>query len=276
LRRFRVILALLGVAVTFDAWAGETLDRIHHDNVVRCAAEEYPGLAAPGSNGGIEGIAVDLCRAVAIAVLGCAGRVVFTLDAPAQDVDLAFLAVNESTARGPLLPGPLVFMKRLSVLVPRTSAIRNLRGLAGETVCLMIGSPEQNALEAKVRRLGINITRLTFEEDVEMHDAYAVGRCGAMIGTSPTLSSFRGPLGINKLTSRLVRESLALMPVVAVSGSGDREWTAAAFRTINAVLSRQSRPVSLRATDRAAPPEGRQTWRKEIGNLCKARIPGQG
>jgi general L-amino acid transport system substrate-binding protein len=220
-----MIAALLLSTLALPATAGEVLDRVRRDGVVRCTAEERPAVAMPRPAGGIEGLAVDLCRAVAIAVLGRGGRVAFSIDAPAQAADVAFVAEEDGAARRRLVFGPVVFVDRLAVLVPVTSRVQAPRDLAGETVCLMIGSPGHSALEAAVGRLGIDIVRLAFEEDVEMRDAYAVGRCGAMVGAGSELATLRGPLGINRLTSRLVPEPLALVPVIVATGAADRDWT---------------------------------------------------
>src|ERR1700677_2042192 len=177
------------------ATAGEVVDRVRRDDVVRCAAEERPSVAEYRSDGRVGGSAVSICRAVAIAVLGRGGRIEFTIDGPAEDADVAF--VTDSVAHDRFVFGPTLFVDRLSVLVPRQSRVLDIRGLAGETVCLMIGSPEQSALEAAAGRLGIDIVRLAFEEDDEMRDGYAVGRCGAMVGTWTELSGLQGPMGIN-------------------------------------------------------------------------------
>jgi general L-amino acid transport system substrate-binding protein len=229
LRRLPLLAMFLAVAAAKTALAGDVLERVRRDNVVRCAAEERPGVAVPRPDGGVEGIAVDLCRHVAVAVLGRGGRIAFTPDGPVEDSDVALVATGGVAARVRLAFGPVVFVERLSILVPATSPVRVPRDLAGETVCLMIASPAHSALEKLVRQTGIDITRLAFEEDVEMNDAYAVGRCGAMVGGEATLSGLREPMGINRLVSRLVAASLARVSLMAATGTSDRGWSAIVF-----------------------------------------------
>jgi general L-amino acid transport system substrate-binding protein len=254
LRRFAVLAALIGLAATRGATAGEVLDRVRRDNAVRCVAEERPGVAEYRPNGGIDGIAVDLCRAVAIAVLGPGGQVGFVVDGPVQGADIAFVTEPHDG----LVAGPAVFEERLSVLVPLNSAVRAVTDLAGQTICLMIGSPEQSALEAAAGRLGFDFVRLAFEEDVEMRDAYAVGRCGAMAGTETELTAVLGPLGINRLTSRIVSEPLARVPILAAVGAGDRQWADLVFWVVGAMAG----PSSLAGN--AGVPDGvRPGWREE-------------
>jgi general L-amino acid transport system substrate-binding protein len=219
--RLAIVAGLLAVALSHAAGAGNVLERVRLGNLVRCSAEQRPGVAERRPDGRIDGIAVDFCRAVAIAVLGRGGRIAFSLDTSSQPADVAFVAGNDDNQSA-----PVIFVDRLAVLVPRLSPVHALRDLAGETVCLMVASPEQRALEALVLNRGIDITRLAFQEDGEMYDAYAVGRCGAMVGSATVLSGLLGPFGINRLTSRLVPEPLALLPVVAATGPADSGWAA--------------------------------------------------
>jgi general L-amino acid transport system substrate-binding protein len=256
---------LLALAAARGAWAGEILDRVQRDGVVRCTAAERQAVAMPRPDGGIDGLAVDLCRAVAIAVLGRDGRVAFSLDAPPRNADVAFVGeASGAAAREQFVAGPLVFADRLAVLVPLASRLHSPRDLAGETVCLLIGSPEQSALEAAVGQLGIGIVRLAFEEDVEMRDAYAVGRCGAMVGAWSELSGMRGPMGINRLTSRLLPEPLAVVPIVAATSATDRDWAALVFFVVRAVVGDAAGPSHEPIAGTMTPAGVRPGWREDI------------
>lgn len=248
---------LIGLAAAHAATAGDVLDRVHRDGVVRCTAEERPAVAEYRPDGGIGGIAVDVCRAVAIAVLGRDGRVEFSVAGSAEDADVAFVSADGAAGHALLATGPTIFVDRLSVLVPMNSHVRAIDDLGGETVCLMIGSPEQSALEAAVVRLRIDIVRLAFEEDDEMRDAYAVGRCDAMAGTETELAELRGPMGINRLVSRIVPVPLALVPVVAATGKRDRDWSAIAFWVARTIVGTEAG---------TPPPAGvRPGWREDFG-----------
>jgi general L-amino acid transport system substrate-binding protein len=245
----RTVLAgvAIGVAVARPIMAGEVLDRVRRDGVVRCAAGELPGLAAPRTDGGIDGIAVELCRAVAAAAPGREGRIAFTLEDMPQDtpdnIDVAFVPRAETAPHSPFIMGPAVFVDRLSVLVPRGSSLRTPSDLAGQTVCLMIGSPEQRGLETAVRRLRLDIVRLTFEEVDEMRDAYFVGRCGAMAGHRTELQTLRGETGVNRLTSRLLTKDLASVSIRVATPTTDRAWAMLVFRVVLAALDNKGLPA---------------------------------
>jgi general L-amino acid transport system substrate-binding protein len=246
LNRSLVLAAVIAMSA-HGAVAGEVADRVRRDGIVRCVSAEHPGLAEDQPNGGIGGVAVDLCRAVAIAVLGPDGRIRFWLDGPALDGDVVFYPKAEIPDG--MAAGPVVLNQRLSVLVPMGSRVRSVRDLARESVCLTIGSPEQTALETAARDRGIDIVRLAFEEDDEMRDAYAVGRCGALVGSETALAEMTGPIGINQLRSRLLPEPLSLEPVIVAAPARDPAWADLIFQVVRAWRGE-------RASGSASPAEG--------------------
>lgn len=244
--------ALLGLAVAHPAHAagaiaGDTIERIRAEGVLRCGAVERVGIAETPPQGGAVGIAVDVCRALAGAVFGPHGRVAFSLYAAAHSFDklrsgadeLGFLTgseIAEQDLGASLLPGPTIAISPVAVMVPEDSPVRQLADLSGQTVCVMIASAPQRALEAAAGALHLSIARLAFEEDVEMLDAYNVGRCGAVVGEAGTLAGMRQTPGVRRLASRLLPETLAADPVIAVTRAADGAWAADVAWVFDAML----------------------------------------
>ena len=102
-----------------------------------------------------------------------------------------------------------------------------------------------------------------------MRDAYAVGRCGAMAGSEAELSGLRGPMGINRLASRIVPEALALFPVVVVTGATDDEWSRLVFWLTRALMDKTTEPN--------LPAGVRPDWHQEVGSLLNGygTMPGR-
>jgi general L-amino acid transport system substrate-binding protein len=252
------------------------LDRVRAEHTLHCGAVERPGFAAAAADGTINGLAVDLCRAVGIAVLGRAGRLDFQLYDSARAFDavrhggdeLFFLDGDEIREQHLLpfvLPGPTVFYEPTTLLVPLASPARGPQDLAGTTICLMIGSTGQRAVEEGFARLGISFTRLGFQEDVEMLDAYNVQKCQAMAGDATYLAELSRDRGVNRLASRMLAPPLALRPVVAATSPEDGRWTAFVAWVLNAELLTGA-PASPWRPD---PPQLRAlglrpTWRAEV------------
>src|SRR5580658_2427680 len=149
---------LLGLAAACPAHAGGAVERIRAEGVLRCGAVERMGIAdAPPEGpaaGGVVGIAVDVCRALAVAVLGPGGRVAFSLyDAPhsfdalrggADELGLLTGSeIAEQNLGAGVVPGPTIASSPVAVMVPDASPVHRLADLSGQTVCVMIGSAPQ-------------------------------------------------------------------------------------------------------------------------------------
>ena len=263
--------------MTQGASAGGVLDRIKAEGVVRCGASARPGFAA-AEEGRITGLAVDLCRAVAIAVLGPRGRVEFRLYAVPSDWDairggaddIAFVSggeIAEGKLAGSLLTGPTAFIVAFALMAPSGAAISRVEDLAGQLVCFMTGSAAQRALEAAAAERGIALARLGFQEEAEMLDAYNAQRCRAVAGEAAELALMREDGGVNRLVSRILPEPLALDPVLAATGIGDGRWSALVAWVIDALIL-SDRPRSAWRADTLPLPAAalglRERWREEI------------
>jgi general L-amino acid transport system substrate-binding protein len=224
--------------------AGE-LDRIRAAGVLHCGAAERPGVAE-AEEAAARGVAVDLCRAVAIAVLGPAGRISFRIydserdyDAVRQGADeLSFLSGNEIAAHaltGAILPGPVAVIDGIGIMVPESSPVHSMADLNGRTVCLMIASGAQRVLERLVATLHLDIGRIAFQEDSEMLDAYNVQRCQAVVGKTTYLANMRRDGGVNRLQSRLL-PPLVVEPVIATTPIADGPWGALVYWVIGALM----------------------------------------
>ena len=98
--------------------------------------------------------------------------------------------------------------------------------LAGQTICLIIGSPAQMALEQAFGHATPPIVRLSFREDVEMLDAYPVGRCDAAVDDTSRLRQMMQTRGINNLRSRLLSPPLEQTGLYALTPVADPKWAA--------------------------------------------------
>ena len=297
--------ALLASAA--PAAAGPVLDRVKAAGAVSCAAEEKPGFAdrEEDSSEPPHGLAVALCRAVAAAVLGPGGKAAFTVldsaktfdDVRAGRFDVLFLSggtlVSERLAGGVAL-GPPAMIEAESVMVPEASLVRAVRDLAGASVCFMIGTGAQRALEGALERGDVEVRRLGFGEDVELRDAYNVGRCTAVAGDATFLAEVRQDGGVHGLKSRLLDAPLALDPVFLATGIDDGRWTAMAGSVLQALLLGSAPPSGFSDAGaepfaRAATPLGfrdgwygetvkatgtyAEMWAKELGEGSDLKLP---
>ncbi len=278
LRAWLLAGVLAAVAPGASAWAGGVLDHVRAQGIVRCGAAERPGFAWTGADSRIAGLAVDLCRAVAIAALGPNGQVGFHLYGSSRDYDairggvndLFFLSgseIAEEQLAPSVLQGPTVFIEALSLMVPEASPAHQLADLAGASVCFMVGSAAQRALEAAAEHEHISFARLGFQESAEMLDAYNVQRCRAVAGEATQLAQMRLDPGVNHLASRILPQPLALYPILAASGTGDGQWAALVAWVVDALMLADA-PRSAWHSDPLPPPAValglREHWREDV------------
>ena len=238
---------VVGLALASPAHAGPVLDRVRAAKMVTCAAEERAGIAELDEGNTAKGLAVDLCRAVAVAVLGPEGKITFTVLDSARTfaalrdgkVDLAFLSGGTMLAEhlaDRLLPEAPVYVGADSLLVPEASQVRSLHDLQGKSVCFMIGTGAERALEAALERDHVEIERSGYQEDVELRDAYNVGRCLAVAGDTTFLAEVRQDGGVHSLRSRILEAPLAVDPVYLTTDLKDARWSAIAAWTVQALV----------------------------------------
>ncbi len=263
----RLVVALLAVA---SARAG-TLERVRASGTVHCGAAARAGVADAAEDGRVGGLAVDLCRALTIAVLGPEGHTVFRLyDSAADDAairrgedDVSFLtadAVQEHDLAASLIPGPTVFVAELSAL-----AQPGVTGLAGRTVCFMNGSPAHQALEAWAAHGGTAIIRSGYQEDGEMHDAFDARRCDAMAGEATELAAIRSEAPARAGTRIL--PPMGVMPVFAATPATDGGWASLAGWTLGAIVQSDSAPGPWRSDlPGIAVPGLRQGWQRDVAS----------
>jgi general L-amino acid transport system substrate-binding protein len=239
---------LLAAPATGAPEPSPVLTRVRARQVVRCGGVERPGLAQARAGGRASGLEVDVCRAVAAAVLGSPERVEFRLyGAPAafeavrsQADDVFFLTgaeIAEQELAGAVLPLTPVFMEAHAVMVPAASSRRSLPDLAGEGICFLIGGSAGRSLEAAFDRLHRTFFRHAYSEDGEMSDAYAARRCHAIAGEVTELARLRGEPGAKGLASRILPEPLSAFPVLAATGTRDGRWAALVAWTVHTLVS---------------------------------------
>lgn len=236
-------LAALATAMLFTAIAasaaeaGTVLDRVRAEGVVRCGGEPRPGLVEVDKEGHARGLLLDVCRAIAAAVIGPKGRLEFhqynsskAFDFARNGVDDVFFLtaseMKEEDLTGKVLPGPPVFIETTAVMVSEASPVQHLEELAGKSICFPIAGNSNRHLEAWFGAHKLDFIRMGYQEEVELNDTYNVQVCKGLSGEVTTLAQTRLDGGINNLKSRILPETLAAFPVLAATSTKDAEWAA--------------------------------------------------
>ena len=231
-----------------NARAGSVVERVKARGVVRCSSVERPGLARKDGNGRWAGLNVDVCRAIAAAVLGSPEKIEYgdfeTLKQVEgirnQQDDVYFLTgleINALKVAGKITPGPTVFVESHSVMVPSTSPAHHVGDLSGKKICFMIASTLERSLNAYFDNIHKEFLRNPYSEDGEMNDSYNVQNCDAVADETTTLAMTRLTPVKKGMTSRILPEMLSTYPVIAATGTADAQWSAIVAWTVHTLIS---------------------------------------
>jgi len=246
------LLSSLVFVVGLWAWtvpvsAESIVERVEERGVLYCGGVARPGLAEQNGQAGWHGLEIDICRAIAAAVLNSPNKVEFHAYATETDFvegaksdDVQFLTgseISDHHLAGLIVPGPPVFVESQGVMVPGDSNVQHLKDLGKRTVCFLIGSPSERGLNAFCDSTGCSVFRRPFSEDGEMVDAYAAQNCHAIVGEITDLAAIRDREEVRRLASRILPETLADFPVIAATGTVDAKWSGLVAWTVYALIS---------------------------------------
>ncbi|MCR0985135.1 amino acid ABC transporter substrate-binding protein [Roseomonas populi] len=235
-----VQLACLGLSIgaatlARPASAGPTLDAVKRNGYVRCGVSTgVAHMSAPDSNGRWSGFDVEICRAIAVAVLGDAERVRF-IPTTAQsrftalqsgEVDLLSRTTALTLARDStmgLTQTVAHFFTGQGLLVRRQAGVEQARQLNGASVCTTQGSVNERTLQDWARTNRIEVRTIAFDTAPSVLAAFLAGRCDAITNDMINLAANRlaapDPEGLLLLPDVIMKE----MHGVLVR-NGDAEW----------------------------------------------------
>ncbi|HSH05140.1 MAG TPA: amino acid ABC transporter substrate-binding protein [Anaerolineae bacterium] len=209
------------------------LDQVRARGHLICGSRDtLVGFGYLDENGQPTGFDIDLCRAVAVAVLG---------DADAIEV------VNLATAeRGPALTSRQVdvlartatwtssreaqwgnftlitFYDGQGFMVGNDSGITSINDLDNQTICVNTGTTTETNLQNMARQRGLNIEIVAFE-GAGVYDAYEAGECAVATSDKSALLSRRSTFA-NPNAHIILDETISKEPLTPAVPAGDDEW----------------------------------------------------
>jgi general L-amino acid transport system substrate-binding protein len=210
------------LAASCGGRATSRISRIQQRGFLVCGV--LPGIAGFSQvdrSGHYTGFDIDLCRAVAAAVVGSAERIryepVATLDLlkRSSDIDLASRRLTWSLRREGMgvLFGPITFYDGQGFLVAGHLHVDGVAGLAGVPICVTEHSEHDVSLMAYFRRHQLSLERVGVADGAAGGRALIEGRCQAFSADVSELASVRStmadPRAFRILADRITSEPLA-------------------------------------------------------------------
>jgi general L-amino acid transport system substrate-binding protein len=229
-----LFLALLFVAV--PAFAQSTLDSVRSKGFVQCGVNTgLAGFSQPDSKGVWRGIDVDVCRAVAAAVLGDASRVRYTPLTAQQrftalqsgEVDILSRNTTWTLTRDTSLGLNFVgvnYYDGQGFMVHRKLNVKSAKQLNGATVCVQPGTTTELNLADYFRANKMTFKPVVIEKLEEVLNAYFAGRCDAFTTDHSGLIALRGSRAPKPDEHVILPEIISKEPLGPAVRHGDDRW----------------------------------------------------
>jgi general L-amino acid transport system substrate-binding protein len=216
------------------AAAGTRLATVKGRGHVICASRDdvpgYGGLDAAGNNVGFD---IDLCRALAAAVLGDPNAIEIRLITAAErgptvqsgEVDMLVRTVTWTTSRdaGWGNYAQTMFYDGQGFMVRKDLGIDSALELADASVCVTLGTTTEMNLQDFSNQNGLNITPATFEDTDAVVAAYEAGQCDAFTNDRSQLAALGTGLA-NRDDHVILPETISEEPLGPVVPHGDEQW----------------------------------------------------
>ena len=266
IKQLTSLFAVLAVLFAFGTEAmaakkSKTLKNTQKKGFVRCGVSQgLPGFSNADAAGNWTGIDVDVCRAVAAAVLGDANKVKFTpLSAKERftaltsgeidilsrnttwtlsrdaDIGLTFVGVNFYDGQG--------FMVRKSSGITSTSQFKD-----GISACTNIGTTTELNMRDFFNSKGIKYEPVAFEKADEVVAAYDAGRCDTYTTDKSGLAAQRTKMS-NPDEHIVLPETVSKEPLGPVVRQGDSVWEDIVRWSLNTMIEAEEYGITSANAD---------------------------
>ncbi|MDP2548452.1 amino acid ABC transporter substrate-binding protein [Oceanobacter sp. 4_MG-2023] len=223
---------VLGLSMT--AQAG-TLEDVQKRGSVSCGVSTgLAGFSQKDEKGKWSGIDVDVCRAVAAAVLGDADKVQYKpLTAKERftalqsgEVDMLSRNTTWTLTRDVSLGlnfAGVNYYDGQGFMVSKSLGVSSVNDLDGAAVCIQAGTTTELNLADYFRAHGMKYTAITFDTSDQTRSGFESGRCDVLTSDQSQLYALR--IGLKKPSSAMVLpEVISKEPLGPVVRQGDDAW----------------------------------------------------
>ena len=244
-----------------NAQAGAVLDGIKAKGFVQCGVNTgLPGFSAANAEGKWEGIDVDICRAVAAAVLGDANKVQYTPLTAAQrftalqsgEVDIlsrnTTWTLTRDTSLGLTFLG-VNYYDGQGFLVPTALGVSSATELDGATVCVEPGTTTELNLADYFRAKGMSFEPVVIENINEATAAFFSGRCDVYTTDASGLASIRTTMAENPDDYAILPEIISKEPLGPAVAQGDEQWADSVRWAFMAMVEAEEYGVTMENVD---------------------------
>lgn len=253
-----IVAAIVSTLLGLPAYAGQTLDAVRARGELVCGLRgDTMGFARVAPNGQATGFEVDVCRAVAAAILGPQARVKF-VPLPAErrlaaikagEIDLLVSGTTVTFSRDTTdgVDFPIVYyFDTQGIMVQRKLNKSRASDLAGVSICVTSGTTTERTLALVMSRLNVSYTPVPARTVEELRSNFFGGKCGAMSADSSALYSTRAGYAPNPDEYVVLRDQLAQEPLGIGVRSGDPQFSDITRWVVYALLYAEENRIGMR------------------------------
>lgn len=212
---------------------GRLQDVRDRDEVICASRNNVPGFGSLDEAGRNIGFDIDLCRAVAAAVLGDAEKIRIQYITAAEhgptiqsgDVDLLARTVTLTTSREASWGNGTItmFYDGQGFIVPKSLGLTSALDLDGAAVCVASGTTTEQNMADFFRQNNFALEANTYEDLDVVRDSYAQGLCDAMTNDHSALAALRATLS-DPDEHVILPEFISEEPLTPIVPHGDEQW----------------------------------------------------
>ncbi|MFC3226428.1 amino acid ABC transporter substrate-binding protein [Marinibaculum pumilum] len=261
-RAISAVAIAAAVTIAAPAFAGETVDAIKQRGTIKCGVNVgLAGFSEANDQGQWAGVDVDVCRAVAAALLGDATKVEYTpLTAQQrftslQSGEIDILSRNTTwtltrdTKLGLNFAG-VNYYDGQGFLVPKALGVKSAKELSGATICVEPGTTTELNLADYFRANNMQFEPVVIENINEATSAFFEGRCDVYTTDASGLASIRQTKAPNPADYVILPEIISKEPLGPVVRHGDDQWLDIVKWSLIAMLEAEEKGVTSANVDK--------------------------
>ena len=221
------------------------LERVREQGTLVCATgNDTPGFGYVDEGGNNVGFDLDLCRAVAAAVLGDPSAVEFRIVDPAErgpllqagEVDMLSTVTTWTSSRDAQWGNftQTMFYDGQGFMATRGLGISSAIELKDASVCVTQGTTTELNLQDFSNEASLDVMAVTFEDSEAALEAYRQGQCDAFTTDRSALSALLDTLP-NPGDHVILPDTISEEPLGPVVPHGDEQWYDV-VKTVMAIL----------------------------------------
>ncbi|WP_331776004.1 amino acid ABC transporter substrate-binding protein [Sulfurospirillum sp. 1612] len=251
-------IAVLGLSAS--ALQADTLSDVQKNGFVKCGVNTgLPGFSSADASGHWSGIDVDVCRAVAAAVLGDASKVKYTpLTAKERftalqsgEIDILSRNTTWTQTRDSSLGlnfAGVNFYDGQAFMIHKSLGVKSALDLNGAAVCVQAGTTTELNLASYFASHGMKYKSVSYDTTAQVRNGYESGRCDVMTSDSSQLHALQTTLK-DPSGSIILPQIISKEPLGPVVRQGDDVWFNIVKWSYNAMVAAEERGITSKNVD---------------------------